>query len=318
MGKFVLDTSAVLNAAAKIKNYSGELNGLAHAVSNFSVDIPEIDFSKALNAIKNNINSAKEKADNISNAFNKVVEAHEALQNELRFQAKIVKQSTQSTTQSNNTYTVKKGDTLSEIAKASGTTVAAIAEANNIKNPNLIYPNQEFIIPGEESKENAKVEEKGTVSPTALNREETKEINIDNKTSLTNYRVTSYYPGDGCNSGTVTGSGKRTSDFKTKTVEGKQVYTYNDKIVVAAATEELLREAQKGNIKLSRNGASRQDGKHYFSYYDEITININGNNYEAIVLDSCGAAMWEGEQRIDIFVPSASNVVDTTGVNVYY
>lgn len=39
-------------------------------------------------------------------------------------------------------YTVKSGDTLSAIAKKYGTTVNQLVAWNNIKNPNLIYPNQ--------------------------------------------------------------------------------------------------------------------------------------------------------------------------------
>lgn len=39
-------------------------------------------------------------------------------------------------------YTVKRGDTLSAIAKKYGTTVNQLVAWNNIKNPNLIYPNQ--------------------------------------------------------------------------------------------------------------------------------------------------------------------------------
>ena len=45
------------------------------------------------------------------------------------------------------TAKVQKGDTLSAIAKAAGTTVSAIAKANNIKNVNLIKPGQVFTIP---------------------------------------------------------------------------------------------------------------------------------------------------------------------------
>ena len=41
-------------------------------------------------------------------------------------------------------YTVKKGDTLSAIAKRYGTSVNNIVKLNNIKNPNLIYPNQKL------------------------------------------------------------------------------------------------------------------------------------------------------------------------------
>lgn len=43
-------------------------------------------------------------------------------------------------------YTVKQGDTLSEIALKFGTTVSSIANINNIKNVNLIYPGQKFVI----------------------------------------------------------------------------------------------------------------------------------------------------------------------------
>ena len=47
-----------------------------------------------------------------------------------------------------SSYVVKRGDTLSDIARESDTTVAAIAEANGISNPNRIYVGQELIIPG--------------------------------------------------------------------------------------------------------------------------------------------------------------------------
>ena len=40
------------------------------------------------------------------------------------------------------TYTVKRGDTLSAIARIFGTTVTKIVKDNGIKNPNLIYPGQ--------------------------------------------------------------------------------------------------------------------------------------------------------------------------------
>lgn len=43
-------------------------------------------------------------------------------------------------------YTVKKGDTLSKIAKIYKTTYQKIAKDNNIKNPNLIYVGQKLII----------------------------------------------------------------------------------------------------------------------------------------------------------------------------
>ena len=49
------------------------------------------------------------------------------------------------------TYTVKKGDTLSAIAKQYGTTYQEIAKANGISNPNLIYAGQTLNIGGDNS-----------------------------------------------------------------------------------------------------------------------------------------------------------------------
>lgn len=46
-------------------------------------------------------------------------------------------------------YTVKKGDTLSAIAKKYGTTVSALAKLNNISNPNYIVVGQVLIVSGD-------------------------------------------------------------------------------------------------------------------------------------------------------------------------
>lgn len=72
-----------------------------------------------------------------------------------RTTARIQNSRTASTAPSNGlptTYTVKKGDCLSMIAKrfygnGSKSYYMKIANANGIKNPNLIYPNQVFTIP---------------------------------------------------------------------------------------------------------------------------------------------------------------------------
>lgn len=45
-------------------------------------------------------------------------------------------------------YTVQRGDTLSRIAARFGTTWQALASANNIANPNLIFVGQQLVIPG--------------------------------------------------------------------------------------------------------------------------------------------------------------------------
>ena len=52
-----------------------------------------------------------------------------------------------STSSNQNIYIVKSGDTLSQIAQDFGTTISAIANANNIQNVNLIYVGQRLVIP---------------------------------------------------------------------------------------------------------------------------------------------------------------------------
>lgn len=109
-------------------------------------------------------------------------------------------------------------------------------------------------------------------------------------------RMTSYYPGDDCKSGTVTGSGKSIKDFE---VNEYGWYTYNGKLVVATATKYLL------NYEFTLS-----EGVHTYKYWEEITIEIDGVRYEAIVLDSCGHAMHS--DRIDLFVSNSKSVKDTT------
>lgn len=109
-------------------------------------------------------------------------------------------------------------------------------------------------------------------------------------------RMTSYYPGDDCKSGTVTGSGKSIKDFE---VNEYGWYTYNGKLVVATATKYLL-----------NYGFILSEGVHTYKYWEEITIEIDGVRYEAIVLDSCGHAMHS--DRIDLFVSNSKSIKDTT------
>ena len=48
-------------------------------------------------------------------------------------------------------YKVQSGDTLSEIARKHGISLAELAKSNRISNPNLIFPNQTIQIPGSQS-----------------------------------------------------------------------------------------------------------------------------------------------------------------------
>lgn len=56
------------------------------------------------------------------------------------------------------TYTVVRGDTLSEIAQRFGTTVGALAAENGIKNPNLIYAGQVLKINSSGSQQSANIQ----------------------------------------------------------------------------------------------------------------------------------------------------------------
>ena len=107
-------------------------------------------------------------------------------------------------------------------------------------------------------------------------------------------RMTSYYSGE-AGSGVCTGSGLCINDFQ---VNDKGWYTYQEKLVVATATPYLL-----------KYGFTLYEGVHTYRYGDEITLNIDGVDYQAVVRDSCGNCMRTG--RIDLFVSNANSVKDT-------
>ena len=105
-------------------------------------------------------------------------------------------------------------------------------------------------------------------------------------------RMTSFYPAE---SSDCTGSGLCSWDFG---INENGWYTYNGKLVVATATQYLANQ-----------GWYLADGVHTYRYYDEITLVIEGVEYQAIVLDSCGSSMKT--DRIDLFVNGADTVKDT-------
>lgn len=86
-------------------------------------------------------------------------------------------------------------------------------------------------------------------------------------------------------------------------------YTYTEDgaeyIIVAAATEECLNDKSCGDTN------QKYDYLKYYNLNDKFVLNINGVEYNAIVLDHCGACMWSKEKRgdrtnnrIDIWVSS--------------
>lgn len=163
----------------------------------------------------------------------------------------------------------------------------------------IMIPILVIIFKGTKNEVNAKVdlamtEEANIIATETIKEEEPIEEKVEEVFYET--RMTSYYPGDDCKSGTVTGSGKSIKDFE---VNEYGWYTYNGKLVVATATKYLL-----------NYGFTLSEGVHTYKYWEEITIEIDGVRYEAIVLDSCGHAMHS--DRIDLFVSNSKSVKDTT------
>lgn len=109
-------------------------------------------------------------------------------------------------------------------------------------------------------------------------------------------RMTSFYANDGYGTGSCTGSGKCEWHFQ---VNDKGWYTYDGKLVVATAT-----------TYLANQGWYVAPGVHLYKYYEELVLTIDGVEYDAIILDSCGSSMKT--DRIDLFVSNAQSVKDTT------
>ena len=114
---------------------------------------------------------------------------------------------------------------------------------------------------------------------------------------------TIYYPGDKCGSTTKTGKGLTTDQFKLNELGW---YTYQGRVVVATATQEGL----DSNLGVLANFKEEEPGITYYEYGDELQFEYAGKVYDAIVLDTCGAAMdidhlnkyTNGLNIIDIFI----------------
>jgi LysM repeat protein len=89
------------------------------------------------------------------------------------------------------TYVVQPGDTLSSIARAHGTTVQAIAAANNLMNPNLILAGQILVIPGPGAGPATTPAPVGTATPTAVTGGQTTTYTVQPGDSL--YRIAAQF-----------------------------------------------------------------------------------------------------------------------------
>lgn len=111
-------------------------------------------------------------------------------------------------------------------------------------------------------------------------------------------RLTYYYSGDGTGSGQCTSSGRCIYHFETNNLGW---YTYNGYIVLAAATYRCL-NAQSGSCG---NHTTIPKGYNIHRLFDTVYFTNNNILYEGIILDSCGACMYningETTQRYDIF-----------------
>ena len=108
-------------------------------------------------------------------------------------------------------------------------------------------------------------------------------------------RMTSFWANDGYGTGDCTGSGLCSWDFG---INENGWYTYNGKLVIATATTYLVNQ-----------GWYTAPGVHLYKYWEELVLTIDGVEYDAVILDSCGSSMKT--DRIDLFVSNGNSARDT-------
>ena len=146
----------------------------------------------------------------------------------------------------------------------------------------------------EELERKRKYQPIGIVEPEPIIEKTQKETQEQISNSYTT-RMTSFWSNDGYGTNECTGSGKCSWDFG---VNYKGWYTYQGKLVVATATTYLAKQGWKVNT-----------GVHLYKYYEELVLTIDGVEYDAIILDSCGSSMKT--DRIDLFVSNSGSARDT-------
>lgn len=146
-----------------------------------------------------------------------------------------------------------------------------------------------------------------------------KQISISNIPYLTQY--TYYYPSDATGSSNCTSSHKCIDDFTTDS-NGWYHYNYNGKdyLVIAAALKKCRDDVNHCGINIQKHGMSTTIN--YYDLYDTLKLTIDGKNYDALVLDACGACMWgrqddRGQELFDIFVQNGSAKNPGGGGSIY-
>ena len=125
--------------------------------------------------------------------------------------------------------------------------------------------------------------------------EEQVEDSVIEYSNIYETRMTSFWANDGYGTGECTGSGLCSWDFD---IDEHGWYTYQGKLVIATAT-----------TYLANQGWYVADGVHLRQYGDEVTLVIDGIEYDAIVKDSCGNCMKT--DRVDLFVSNGESARDT-------
>ena len=150
------------------------------------------------------------------------------------------------------------------------------------------------------NKLNKQIEKYKTENDTKTNSKTKTKVKKTSAVAAANYRLTSYWANDGYQTGSCTGTGLCEKDFQ---VNDKGWYTYQGKLVMATATPYLL-----------KYDYAQVDGINYYKYYDTLTVTIEGADYDAIILDSCGACMKRN--ILDLFVSNKQSAITTNNIVV--
>lgn len=147
----------------------------------------------------------------------------------------------------------------------------------------------------EETQEEQRLVDDSTTDVETTEYQEIETTTNENYSTEYETRMTSFWANDGYGTGECTGSGLCSWDFD---INEHGWYTYQGKLVIATATEYLL-----------KYGFTLNPSVRTYKYYNELVLNIDGIDYDAIVLDSCGSSMKNG--RIDLFVSNGNSIKDT-------